>query len=300
MLAPRGRARRAHLQPGPRRACRPPPPRRSERLVDLVHERTERRRHRVSDDAHRRAGDGLRDGERPRRHRALLHRHPRRPHADARASRRSCRTATRRSATCSRCSTRRARRPRASSSALNAERRPDAFRAYLGMKHSPPFIPEGVAAMREDGIERARRDRDGAALVGDVGRDLRRTGRCRRSRTRAAVRRSRSFASYHDHPAFIAFLAARVARRSTRSTPDERAERRRDLLRALAAVRTLDGRLAALQDLRLRRTRAATGTGCRRRPTWSPARLGPGRLHRSRGRAPDERPTRGGGRRSRT
>jgi len=29
------------------------------------------------------------------------------------------------------------------------------FRAYLGMKHSPPFIPEAVARMREDGVKRA-------------------------------------------------------------------------------------------------------------------------------------------------
>src|SRR5438034_6185122 len=30
-----------------------------------------------------------------------------------------------------------------------------AFRSYLGMKHSPPSLPEGVARMRADGIERA-------------------------------------------------------------------------------------------------------------------------------------------------
>jgi len=30
-----------------------------------------------------------------------------------------------------------------------------AFRAYLGMKHSPPFIAETIDRMREDGIERA-------------------------------------------------------------------------------------------------------------------------------------------------
>jgi ferrochelatase len=29
------------------------------------------------------------------------------------------------------------------------------FRAYLGMKHSPPFIAQGVEEMRDDGIERA-------------------------------------------------------------------------------------------------------------------------------------------------
>jgi ferrochelatase len=29
------------------------------------------------------------------------------------------------------------------------------FRVYFGMKHSPPFIADGVARMREDGVERA-------------------------------------------------------------------------------------------------------------------------------------------------
>jgi ferrochelatase len=37
---------------------------------------------------------------------------------------------------------------------LNADR-PGAFRSYLGMKHAPPWIGDGVARMREDGIERA-------------------------------------------------------------------------------------------------------------------------------------------------
>src|SRR5213592_2603390 len=30
-----------------------------------------------------------------------------------------------------------------------------AFRCYLGMKHSPPWIADGVEQMRKDGIERA-------------------------------------------------------------------------------------------------------------------------------------------------
>src|SRR5207302_9528926 len=37
---------------------------------------------------------------------------------------------------------------------LNA-REPGGFRVYLGMKHSPPFIAEGVAEMRRDGISQA-------------------------------------------------------------------------------------------------------------------------------------------------
>jgi protoporphyrin/coproporphyrin ferrochelatase len=39
--------------------------------------------------------------------------------------------------------------------ALNREAGAERFRPYLGMKHSPPFIPDGVSAMRRDGIEHA-------------------------------------------------------------------------------------------------------------------------------------------------
>ena len=37
---------------------------------------------------------------------------------------------------------------------LNADADGNGYRAYLGMKHSPPFIPDGVDSMRADGIER--------------------------------------------------------------------------------------------------------------------------------------------------
>jgi ferrochelatase len=38
---------------------------------------------------------------------------------------------------------------------LNEEAGREAYRPYLGMKHAPPFVDEGVARMREDGIELA-------------------------------------------------------------------------------------------------------------------------------------------------
>jgi ferrochelatase len=95
------------------------------------------------------------------------------------------------------------------------------FRAYLGMKHSSPFIPEGVAAMRADGIDRAVGivmaphwsgmsietyvDRVEAALDGD----------------RPDVTFVRS---YHDHPAFVAFLAGRVSEALERIPAGDRAE----------------------------------------------------------------------------
>jgi protoporphyrin/coproporphyrin ferrochelatase len=83
------------------------------------------------------------------------------------------------------------------------------YRAYLGMKHSPPFIPDGVAQMQADGIERAVGivmaphwsgmsvesyiERVQQAVIDQTG-----TPSC------TFVRH------YHDHPAFIGFLAERV------------------------------------------------------------------------------------------
>jgi protoporphyrin/coproporphyrin ferrochelatase len=85
----------------------------------------------------------------------------------------------------------------------------DGFKSYLGMKHSPPFIPEGVARMREDGIERAVGivmaphwsgmsietyvDRVQKAVAEDGGPAF------------TFVRR------FHDDPGFVRFLAGRVS-----------------------------------------------------------------------------------------
>ncbi|HEX9122517.1 MAG TPA: ferrochelatase [Actinomycetota bacterium] len=92
---------------------------------------------------------------------------------------------------------------------LNASDPSRMFRAYLGMKHSPPFIADGVAEMRRDGIERAVGivmaphwsgmsietyvERAERAVAEDGGPAL------------TFVRR------FHDHPGFVAFLARRVA-----------------------------------------------------------------------------------------
>lgn len=94
------------------------------------------------------------------------------------------------------------------------------FRAYLGMKHSSPFIPDAVAAMRADGIERAVGlvmaphwsgmsvetyvERVRAATADGAGPDV------------TCIR------SYHDHPAFVAFLAGRVREALGALTPEER------------------------------------------------------------------------------
>ncbi len=88
----------------------------------------------------------------------------------------------------------------------------DEFAVYLGMKHSEPFIAEGVERMRADGIERVvglvmaphwsgmsvesyvERVEKALADVGAVGRPV-----------FTCVRQ------WHDHPSFLDFLAERVA-----------------------------------------------------------------------------------------
>ena len=88
----------------------------------------------------------------------------------------------------------------------------DDFAVYLGMKHSEPFIAEGVERMRADGIERAvglvlaphwsgmsvesyvERVEKALADVGAIGRPV-----------FTYVRQ------WHDHPSFLDFLAGRVA-----------------------------------------------------------------------------------------
>ena len=102
---------------------------------------------------------------------------------------------------------------------LNARGGWQTFRVYLGMKHSPPFIPETVERMRADGIEHAvgvvmaphwsgmsvetyvERVRDAAAEGGPAF---------------AFVR------SYHDDPRFVSFLAQRVAHALGMLMPAER------------------------------------------------------------------------------
>jgi protoporphyrin/coproporphyrin ferrochelatase len=97
-----------------------------------------------------------------------------------------------------------------------------AYRAYLGMKHSAPSIPEAVARMREDGIERAvgivmAPHWSGMSVETYV------------ERVRAALDElwggpSFSFVrSYHAHPSFVKFLAARVSDALERLTPTDRA-----------------------------------------------------------------------------
>jgi len=91
---------------------------------------------------------------------------------------------------------------------LNARGGRPVFRAYLGMKHSPPFIPEAVRRMREDEIEQAvglvmAPHWSGMSIESYVERVREQAGEG--PPEFVFVR------SYHDDPGFVSFLAARVA-----------------------------------------------------------------------------------------
>jgi protoporphyrin/coproporphyrin ferrochelatase len=96
---------------------------------------------------------------------------------------------------------------------------PGGFRAYLGMKHSPPFIAEAIGRMRADGIERAigvvmAPHWSGMSVESYIERVRTETGDGPPSF--AFVR------SYHDHPGFVSFLSGRVVEALGRLTSSER------------------------------------------------------------------------------
>jgi ferrochelatase len=93
------------------------------------------------------------------------------------------------------------------------------FRPYLGMKHSPPFIPEAVERMRADGVERAI----GIVMAPHWSGMSVETYVERAEAAAADGGPAFSFVrSYHDHPAFVAFLAGRVAHALGTLGPNER------------------------------------------------------------------------------
>ncbi|HEX7248402.1 MAG TPA: ferrochelatase [Actinomycetota bacterium] len=92
---------------------------------------------------------------------------------------------------------------------LNDDAGSDRFRAYLGMKHSPPFITDGVEQMRDDGIERGigivmAPHWSGMSVETYVERVAQAVDDHGETPVFTFVR------SYHDYPAFIAFLTERV------------------------------------------------------------------------------------------
>jgi ferrochelatase len=93
-------------------------------------------------------------------------------------------------------------------SALNSDGR-TRFRAYLGMKHSPPFIAEAVTRMREDAVERAV----GIVMAPHWSAMSVETyfDRIRESLDGAEHRPSFTYIpSWHQHPDFIEFVSGRV------------------------------------------------------------------------------------------
>jgi protoporphyrin/coproporphyrin ferrochelatase len=94
-----------------------------------------------------------------------------------------------------------------------------AFRAYLGMKHSPPFIAEAIDRMRQDGIQRAIGIVMAPHWSGMSVEDY-------LDRVRAEVGEGAPafdfVRSYHDDPRFVSFLAGRVADALGRLTAEER------------------------------------------------------------------------------
>jgi protoporphyrin/coproporphyrin ferrochelatase len=93
------------------------------------------------------------------------------------------------------------------------------FRPYLGMKHSPPFIPDAVQAMRADGIERAI----GIVMAPHWSGMSVETYIERAEDAASGGAPELTFVrSYHDHPAFVSFLAGRVAHALGTLGPSER------------------------------------------------------------------------------
>ena len=122
---------------------------------------------------------------------------------------------------------------------LNADGDDRTYRAYLGMKHSPPFIPEGVERMRADEVEHAvgivmAPHWSGMSVETYVERVQQAVADEGVGPRFTFVRR------YHDHPAFIAFLSGRV-REALASLPDEARDRAAVIFSAHSLpVRTLD------------------------------------------------------------
>jgi ferrochelatase len=101
-------------------------------------------------------------------------------------------------------------------------RAPGRFKVYLGMKHSPPFIAEGVARIRAGGIRR------GVGLVLaphysrlSVGTYIRRVEGALRE-VGEPMPAFTFVTSWYDNSEFIDVLSSRVAEAIARLAPDER------------------------------------------------------------------------------
>ena len=120
------------------------------------------------------------------------------------------------------------------------------FRAFLGMKHSPPFIEETVAEMRDQGVERAvgivmAPHWSGMSVETYV------------ERVRAAAADDAPAFSfvreYGAHPSFVRFLARACRERPPDGAPDRALGHARPVHGALPADARGGGRVAPMQDL---------------------------------------------------
>jgi ferrochelatase len=123
--------------------------------------------------------------------------------------------------------------------ALNERAGVERFRAYLGMKHSPPFIPEGVERMRADGVERAigivmAPHWSGMSVETYIERVEQAIADQGEGPSLSYVR------SYHDHPSFVSFLAGRVREALDALTPEQRARATVIFTAHSLPVRTVD------------------------------------------------------------
>jgi ferrochelatase len=103
---------------------------------------------------------------------------------------------------------------------LNEEAGREAYRPYLGMKHSPPFVAEGVARMREDGIERAVGVVMAPHWSGMSVEDY--VARVERSVVADGGPAMSYVRQWYDRPEFVSFLAGRVRAALDRLPPDDR------------------------------------------------------------------------------
>ena len=102
---------------------------------------------------------------------------------------------------------------------LNARRGAGTFRAYLGMKHSPPFVAEGVDRMRAEGVERAV----GLVLAPHWSAMSVETYVDRVEKALAGGGPRFSYVRHwYDQPSFLDFLASRVSDALARLAPQDR------------------------------------------------------------------------------
>jgi ferrochelatase len=92
---------------------------------------------------------------------------------------------------------------------LNSEAGEGSFRSYLGMKHSPPFIDEGVARMQADGVTRAV-----GLVMAPHWSGMSIETYADRAKTSIEERGAGIDFTYvkhwHNHPGFVSFLGRRV------------------------------------------------------------------------------------------